>query len=439
MAAIDEIVDVQISVESATIDRAGFGTPLIAAFHNFFPEVVRSFASLTELTDAGVPSTHPIALAATSLLSQDFKPPIFKVGKRLSAPLDQWKLTPVNITQGFIYAFTVAVAGGVKTTISFTNGASETVATIVTALQALIDAVTDISASDDITHITVTMANAGDLLNLSGWPSPGLDVLNETPDPGLTTDLDVIETADPNWYGLLLDSNGSAEIEAAATWAEARIKLFGANSPDADVPTAVTTDLGSTLQTNTYKRTYPLFDKDNTLDYGGAAWMGSRFPTLPGSSTWKFKTLAGITTDNLTGGERSNLRNKSVNFYHRVAGVAITEEGVTPSGQFIDITRGIDWLQAEIQTNVFALLARLEKVPFTDSGADGVRNQILAALNQGIANQLLAADPAPTVTIPPVASINAVDKANRLLPDVEFTATLAGAIHKVVIRGKVTV
>jgi hypothetical protein len=35
------------------------------------------------------------------------------------------------------------------------------------------------------------------------------------------------------------------------------------------------------------------------------------------------------------------------------------------------------------------------------------------------------------------ADVDANDRASRLLPDIEFIATLAGAIHKTTITGKV--
>jgi hypothetical protein len=39
------------------------------------------------------------------------------------------------------------------------------------------------------------------------------------------------------------------------------------------------------------------------------------------------------------------------------------------------------------------------------------------------------------VTVPDVADTDPTDRANRLLRDVRFTARLAGAIHKVIVRG----
>jgi len=64
-----------------------------------------------------------------------------------------------------------------------------------------------------------------------------------------------------------------------------------------------------------------------------------------------------------------------------------------------------------------------------------VRAVMVLCVNQGI----LAADPAPTVSVPRAADVSMIDKAARLLPDVKFEATLAGAIHKVIVNGTVSV
>lgn len=439
MAAIDEIVQVQISVEAATITKAGFGLALIAGYHNLWPEEVREFASLAELTDAGMSTDHAIYVAATKLFGQEFKPPTLKVGKLTAPSTDTYTLTPTETSENYTYSFDVAVGGGVKSPISFVNGAAESPATIATALQTQIDAVTGIAAADSVGFVTVTMTDATTLFNMSGWEHAGLDVQNTTADPGVVAGLAALQTFDPDWYGLVLASNSAAEVEAAASWAEANDKLFGASSSDADIPTGSASDLASALQLNLYHRTFLLYDADATMGHAAAALFGSRLPTVPGSSTWKFKRLGGVTTDAISGGERAILRGKSCNFYHSVKSAGVTEQGRLSSNRPIDVTRTVDWLKEEVQTNVFGRMVRMEKIPFTDFGADLVRSDILSALQTGINNGALASDPAPVVEIPKVATVSANDKANRTLPDVTFSAVLAGAIETVQIVGKLTV
>jgi hypothetical protein len=195
-------------------------------------------------------------------------------------------------------------------------------------------------------------------------------------------------------------------------------------------------DVMSDLQSFAYARTAIIYSQVRLLNWSGAAWAGNRLPADPGSATWAFKTLAGVQVDgNLTGGQTAVIESKGGNVYRRIAGVNITTFGIMASGEFIDITRFIDWLDQRIKERIFGVLINAPKVPYTDTGVDLMRNEVLAQLNQGIAVGGLAADPKPVVTAPRVADIDTADKANRILPDVFFQANLAGAIHKLVISG----
>ena len=68
-----------------------------------------------------------------------------------------------------------------------------------------------------------------------------------------------------------------------------------------------------------------------------------------------------------------------------------------------------------------------------------VKAVIKAVLSDGIRAGGLASDPAPEVTAPAVKDVDPVTKAGRILPDVKFTATLAGAIHQLEIDGTLSV
>ena len=111
--------------------------------------------------------------------------------------------------------------------------------------------------------------------------------------------------------------------------------------------------------------------------------------------------------------------------------------GVTPSGEFLDTTIFIDWLKDAIQTACFTLLANNLKIAYTDLGVATVVNAIKGVLGQGVQNQGLAATPAPTVSAPSVASISLANVAKRNVPNITFTATLAGAIQGLQISGSV--
>lgn len=257
------------------------------------------------------------------------------------------------------------------------------------------------------------------------------------------SDLDAINNANSQWYALIATERDPAIVQAIAAWVETHIKLFGTASSDLTIINVEAgtdvTSIAAVLNQAGYIRTFVMYHQDADHDFPEAAWFGKVLPLEPGSETWKFKTLAGVSYSNLTTSQSNTAHAKKANTYEFVGGVGITEEGTVAQGEFIDIIRGIDWLTARIQEYVFSVLVNNPKVPYTDAGIAVIQSEVLRALKQGIANQLISDSPAPVVTVPLAANVPTADKANRILRDVRFTATLAGAIHAVVIRGTVSV
>jgi hypothetical protein len=161
----------------------------------------------------------------------------------------------------------------------------------------------------------------------------------------------------------------------------------------------------------------------------GAAWLGRVLPLSPGSETWKFKTLAGVTPVTTTSTHRVNLRAKSCNTIQTVAGRNITWEGMMLDGDFIDTVRGLDFLEDDMTKGVFGVLAGANKVPFTNAGIALLEKEIIKSLK--LCYRMGIIDSNFVVTVPKVADVTATNKGLRLLPDMKFTATLQGAIHKV--------
>jgi hypothetical protein len=90
-------------------------------------------------------------------------------------------------------------------------------------------------------------------------------------DADLTATLNAIVDLDNDWYGLILESRLTADILAAAAWIETTTKVFGISSEDADILTAVTTDIFSVLQALSYNRTYTFYSHQAGVDVTGTA------------------------------------------------------------------------------------------------------------------------------------------------------------------------
>ncbi len=309
----------------------------------------------------------------------------------------------------------------------------------------------NVSATDNTTTLTVEKAVTPGGAGTAGIPF-GLEVndrsnltqQNTTADPGIATDLTTVRTAvdgNDDWYLALVDNAGKAEIKALAAAIEAigtPGKAYFYATADQDVLTSAIDDVMSELQDLSYVRTMGLWHKDPHTG-PDAAWAGVGLPKDPGSITWNFKTLAGVAVSTLTNTEKNNIAAKDGNYYVTIAGVNLTQTGVTHGNEFFDVTRGIDFIAARMQENIFAVLQAADKIPFTDAGIAVVEAEVRGVLLLGITQGIFTDNPAPVVTVPEAADVSTVDRANRLLPDVDFTAQLAGAIHQVTVEGLVTV
>jgi len=458
--SLQDIVNVQISKQTATVSRVGFGVPLILTYHTKDAGRVLEFTSASSmLVAAGGPfaTTDMAYVLANAAFSQDPRPDRVLIGRRVNPTIRTVTITPRSgVISGETYplnntAYTVTING---TPFTFTTDATATVAEITLGLTGLINGGTEnVLATDNTTSITIAKAATPGGIATAGVPFTIaqdrrlMEIEDVTPAAAggdLASEIAAIQAVNDDWYGIAGDWWGTVENTAVANAIEGLPKLHIAATPDDNTyDVAVTTDIGSDLQALALARTAIYHHPQPELGIA-AAVLGKNLPKDPGSITWKFKTLAGIPVTEYTAGEKTTLGNKNIERYIRIAGVNITCDGKTSSGEFIDVTRFIDWLTARMQENVFFRLANSDKIPYTNPGIGVAENEVRGTLNLGISVGGLAADPPPIVTVPNAIvgspnGVSAVDKANRLLSSIEFCATLAGAIHAVEINGKVTV
>jgi hypothetical protein len=258
----------------------------------------------------------------------------------------------------------------------------------------------------------------------------------------LADELAAMQEAYGDWYALILTREGDeaaqlADIAAAAAWIEARNKMYIACIDQASMLTSATDDIASVLKAAAYERTAVMYSGDQA-NYPEAAWMGRCLPEDPGSITWKFKQLSSVTVDDLTFTSVTNLGNKNANYYEQIASYnMISSEAVMASGEFIDIIRGTDWLQARIAEGIFSKLINAEKIPFTTQGIAVIENELRYRLEKAVDVGLLV-EGSIVITPPDIADVDPLEKSQRFLNNMQFTAQLAGAVHKVAIVGKLT-
>jgi len=351
MAAIDNLIKVNISNQTGAVAQPGFSVPLIVgATATGWAEgdAVHTYTDAASMLTDGFTSTAPEYLAAVSMMSQNIVPTQFKVGMK----------------------------GG----------------------------------SDLATGLTAIMAQ------------------------------------DNTWYGVCLAGLTDDDILEAAPWVESNKKLLVASSFASDIATSVTSDLASELQTAGYHRT-GLFYTANENGILEAALLGSQLAMVPGSNNWAYKNLSGVSGDTLSenaknillGSPVAGTTGKSANIYVPVGGLNITQMGTAASGRFFDITVGIDWLQSNLQTDVFAALSSVAKVPYTDVGVSMLMQIVRTRIDIGVSNGLIDGKSDIIVTAPSINNVTANQRAHRIAPTITFQCRLQGALNAVLITGTVTV
>lgn len=177
--------------------------------------------------------------------------------------------------------------------------------------------------------------------------------------------------------------------------------------------------------------------------YPEAAWIGRCSTFLPGSATWKFKTLSGIQPVEYDdqAADVENIHDHHYNTYVSKHGLNMTSEGFLTSGEYIDVMLGVDWIQSDMELRIQRVLMTTPKVPYDTSGisliASQVEDTLKEATNRGIIRRDEAGNGEYQVNIPRLADIPTNDIANRVLRSITFTAYLAGAIHEVIVNGTV--
>jgi hypothetical protein len=446
MGLASDIVSVTITRATTTVDRAGFGVPLLVSYHSNFAGRTKQYAAATALADMvtdGFATTDPAYLMMTAVIAQNPRPTNVKVGRLANAPTQIVTCTPIPPAVAAVRIYTVTING---TAFNFTTDATPTAAEIVTGLTALINAGGEPVTASGTTTLILTADVAGTMFTLLlSDDSDGEYLWNredDTADAGIAADMAAIALEDNDWYGVLYEGHGVAIQTLLATWTETAKKLFIATSADDDVyDGAETADIAYVLSNASREKSAVIFH-DVPHSYPCCAWVGRMFPIDPGASTWAYQNLSGIAAVELSSAQITALEAKNCNYYMLLAGSNRTQEGKVAGDEWLDTMRFIDWFEANLQADYLELKFNKSdagtKVPYTGAGIALNENVLWERIQAGIDAGGLADDGSHTVTVPDIQDVSSTDKNNRILNDVEFVAYLAGAIHKVAIAGVMT-
>lgn len=434
MANLDSIVNVSISLNTASVPGGVFGIQLIAAPLASFPDAVRTYTEYDATNPDNLPPAVLSALAAA--FSQTPHPAQVKVG-RLS--IAKAVITPEDAVAGAAYSLIIGT-----TPISVTAASTPTKATIATQLAAAINSA-DAGVSATAVTDTVELTYSGAPVGITNFNRIDWGDITPSANTGiLASDLSAMAAADQSWYVLHLVERTKQRVLDAAAWAETQNRLFITASNEAGILVqATTTDVGSQLKP--YFRTAWMYHSKADTEFADVAWAGRVLPLQAGSETWAIKQLSGITADALTETQSQVVQAKGGNTFERFATtIAITRPGKVAAGEWIDTIRFRDWLRSTIQTNMVNLVVnRPGKIPYTDGGLQMLAANLQKSLREGQRVGGIAPDevdsannsvPGFTISVPRASDVPANVKASRVAY-LSFTGRLAGAIHVVEISG----
>ncbi|MCP4567021.1 MAG: DUF3383 domain-containing protein [FCB group bacterium] len=429
--SLSDIVNPVITTDASGPTSTGFGIPMVLTYHTNYVDRARSYTNTTDMVTDGFTATDPGVLAVGAIFSQTPRPKRVIVGRAANDGKMKITLTPVALDDTD-YAVTI---NGQEATID--SGTSATVATIIAALKVAIDALSEnVLVTDNTTTMDIEAVAIADVFTIFVNDHALFKYEDVTPDAGGTSgiadDIADVILANDDWYCLIPTNKGKAVLTAAAVAIEALKKIMVVSSADTEIyDSGVSDDIASTLQTANYARTALMFHPKASSQFAGAAWAGKLLPYDPGSITWMFWELNGVDATTLTDAQETTIKGKDCNYNSTLAGLAITRWGGMSSGTYIDLTRSSDWTFARLQEYILGVLVGAKKVPFTDAGVQVVVTQCRAVIEEGIRKGMFADSPAPTYQFPLVADVSTDQKQARNLPDIQITATFAGAIHSV--------
>lgn len=428
MTQLTDIIDIQISRETAAVAQTNFNVPLFISSHLSFTERARTYSSLVAVGE-DFAQTDTAYIAAQRLFGQTLKPANIVIGRR--------QIPGVTLNVGTVLVNTSYVLTINSIPISYTSVTDDTAVEIIAGLKTAYE----VSPVAGVVFVDNTDGTAT-LTSTVDWSlkvTPNLIVASQPPTEAWGATVDAVQSEDDTWYSLSIESHATADVLAVAANIEAKKKVFATSSADQTIKGAGDTDLFSQLKALSYQRTFGIWSADADTTFPECSWVGYQLQEQPGSNTWAYKTLTGFTVSKISDTESKNILAKNGNTYETVGGLNTTIGGKMFGGEWIDVMVFVDWLEQRMKERLWFRMANSKKIPYTSAGAAIIEAEIRAQLNDGIRAGGLAESPAPTVNVPDVLSVSANMRAQRIFEGITFEARLAGAIHFVKIRGTVTV
>lgn len=440
------IVTVNIVLRTATVSRAGFGTPLFIARHSNFPEAVRTYPSIEAVGD-DFGASEPVYKAAQIAFATTPKPTKVKIGRR---QVKETKLAIVDPDVGDRFTAFLMVDGidfryrlNANYDMPHTDPedmADQIVAdwdtTDPAALPTNFKSHFTITASDGVVTVRPTEGSVTLIRDITGFD---VEAVSEETAGAV---LDRIGEEDSDYYFVAADDHSIEFVEDLAQAVAARSKLYFTSTQD---PAAYSTyrvgesqDIGAKLVEGGVSRTVVLYCQDADTLFPEMAYIAANAPFAPDeiAVVWDSIQLVNVPVGkNTKGGELTatqqlNLDRRNICYIATTGAGLRVIGGKTTDGEWIDNTHTLDTMTARVKEAQERLLLnqRGTKIGADEHGISKVEAALRASLYP-----FVVADSIQRYTINSERA--SVDFNTRKLTGMEFTAVLTGAILRVQIDG----
>lgn len=437
--SLNPVVDVVVEISPLSAPRRAFDLGLIIGDEDTIPvtERVRQYTSTDDMLTDGFTTTDSTYKAALIYFSQSPKPYKVLIGRQSLTGITAVTIGAAGT--GYSPGEVLTLAGG-------TGGAV---------------AVTTVSDVGAVTGISLTEAGSGYAVGTGtattaspvGGTGCTIDItaIGETP-------VDAVRACrgkNNDWYIAICPGATKAEHLAIAAYVEAATPTtrYFYTTDDASCLTTAATSLFAQMKAHKYNRSHGVYSASQKYVAVSVAAYAMRANTGLANSayTLKFKDLPGITVENLTTTQVTNLEAVNGNVYiNRGYYYDMYEQGVMADGTFFDEGLGLDMLSNSIQLNVMDALYQSRKVPQTEAGVTQLVNSCnqacISAVSQGFLApgkwtgqdvlELKTGDLLPLGYMVQSEAINDQDQADRearKAPPIYVSIKEAGAIHSVTI------
>lgn len=246
----------------------------------------------------------------------------------------------------------------------------------------------------------------------------------------LVTALNTLVESNNDWFFLTCTDNTNAAVTALSGWIDTQEKMYFTTAQDLTVP--------GTLES---EQTVVMYH-DNAEAYvaeGLAAYLAT---ATVGGVTAKFKTISGVSEATITATQLAQLHTDGGFTYIDKMGVLQTTEGVTTSGEYIDVVMGSFFLQFKMEEESALLAVNTPKIPYSNQGIAMLASVAEKVLKQGVSQGIILEDDDGNgvyeITTVRREDTATNDIANRVYNGLSWEATLSGAVHSATISGTLT-